>query len=59
MSGWFRVEDDYPRWVIRNPHGDGKNYLCTDTAIRTFGRAHMEKLLRKLPPLPEVAWSVL
>jgi hypothetical protein len=56
---WFRVEDEHPRWEIKNPHGDGRNYLCTDEAIRTFGRAHIETVvLVKLPPLPAEAWAV-
>jgi hypothetical protein len=56
---WFRVEDDHPRWEIKNPHGDGRNYLCTDEAIRTYGREHMQTVvLRDLPQLPEGAWSV-
>lgn len=54
---WSRVEDGHPRWEIRNPNGDGRNYLCTDAVIRTYGRRHTEKLLRDLPPLPEKAWE--
>jgi hypothetical protein len=57
-SEWSRVEDGHPRWEIRNPNGDGKNYLCADEAIRTFGRRHMEKILAGLPPLPGKAWEV-
>ncbi len=56
---WSRVEDKHPRWEIRNPHGDGKSYLCTDEVIRVFGRQHVEHLLRDLPPLPGKAWEVL
>jgi hypothetical protein len=57
---WFRVEDAHPRWEIKNPHGDGKNYLCTDEAIRTFGREHIESvILRNLAPLPAEAWEVI
>lgn len=56
---WSRAEDDErPRWEIRNPSGDGRNYLCTDEAIRKFGRRHMEKILAGLPPLPGRAWEV-
>lgn len=58
-AGWFRIEDDHPRWEIKNPNGDGKNYLCTDEAIRTYGRKHIETVvLKDLPPLPEEAWRV-
>lgn len=57
---WKRVEGEHPRWEIRNPKGDGGNFLCTDVAIRTYGREHVEgRLLRGLPPLPEEAWEVL
>lgn len=56
---WVRVEDEHPRWEIKNPAGDGQNYLCTDEVIRTYGRAHVERVvLRDLPPLPESAWAV-
>lgn len=56
---WSRVEDGkHPRWEIKNPHGDGHNYLCTDAVIRTYGRKHTEWLLRDLPPLPDKAWEV-
>lgn len=54
---WERAEDEHPRWEIRNPKGDGCNFLCTDAVIRTFGRKHVEKLLRGLPPLPDKAWE--
>lgn len=56
---WSRAEGEHPRWEIRNPKGDGRDFLCTDMAIRTFGRRHMEMLLRELPPLPGKAWEVL
>jgi hypothetical protein len=57
---WTRVEDaKHPRWEIKNPLGDGKNRLCTDHLIRTYGRKHTEKLLAGLPPLPEKAWEIL
>lgn len=55
---WTRAEDDHPRWEIRNPLGDGRDFLCTDFAIREFGRRHMERLLHDLPPLPDKAWEV-
>ena len=55
MTTWARVEDGHPRWEIKNPIGDGRNYLVTDEAIRTFGRKHMTELLINLPPLPEQA----
>lgn len=66
---WTRVEpgpcschapaQQHDRWEIKNPHGDGKNYLCTDAVIRTYGRKHVEGfLLADLPPLPERAWEV-
>ena len=65
---WVRVEpgpctchyppQEHDRWEIKNPHGDGRNYLVTDEVIRTFGRPHVEgRLLVKLPPLPERAWE--
>jgi hypothetical protein len=56
---WRRVEDEHPRWEISNPLGDGRGFLCTDAAIRAFGRKHMENLLHDLPPLPGRAWEVL
>jgi hypothetical protein len=54
---WTRAEDGHPRWEIKNPSGDGRNYLMTDEAIRTFGRRHMTELMINLPPLPEEAWT--
>lgn len=54
---WRRVEDEHPRWEISNPAGDGKDHLCTDALIRTYGRRHTERLLAGLPPLPERAWE--
>lgn len=46
---------DHPRWEIKDPQGDGKNYLITDAAIGTFGRKHIETVtLAGLPPLPPV-----
>lgn len=58
QTEWSRVEDKHPRWEIKNPKGDGKNYLCTDAVIRAYGRRHTEKLLHDLPPLPDKAWEV-
>jgi len=51
----------HDKWRIDDPAGDGKNRLITDFAIRTYGRAHIEKLLARVgcPPLPEQAWEVL
>jgi len=57
MTTWTRVADGHPRWEIKNPSGDGRNYLVTDEAIRTFGRKHMTELMINLPPLPEEAWT--
>ena len=57
MSTWTRIEDGHPRWEIKNPNRDGRNYLVTDEAIRTFGRQHMTELMINLPPLPEEAWT--
>ena len=57
MSTWTRAEDGHPRWEIKNPSGDGRNYLVTDEAIRTFGRELMTELMINLPPLPEQAWT--
>jgi hypothetical protein len=54
---WSRVEGEHPRWEIKNPKGDGHDYLCTDAVIRTYGRKHTEWLLRDLPPLPDKAWE--
>ncbi len=67
-ASWVRVEDEpgpccrarstHPRWEIKNPHGDGQDYLCTDAVIRTYGRAHVERvILHELPPLPQDAWA--
>jgi hypothetical protein len=61
---WTRVEDDHPRWVLparRHPSGalSAAGYLCTDEAIRTYGRRRVETvILAGLPPLPEQAWDV-
>jgi hypothetical protein len=68
---WVRVEpgwctchmppEKHDRWEIKDPNGNGKNYLISDAAIRTFGRRHIEELLsRAVPgvPLPEEAWQV-
>ena len=54
---WARVADEHPRWEIKNPLGDGRHYLLSDEAIRTFGRAHLTKLVADLPPLLEEAWT--
>ena len=54
---WARVEDEHPRWEIKNPLGDGRDYLLSDEAIRTFGRAYLTKLMADLPPLLEEAWT--
>jgi hypothetical protein len=64
---WVRVEPGpctchvppmhHDRWEIKNPLGDGKDRLITDFAIRSFGRRHIERLLRDLPPLPDAAWE--
>jgi hypothetical protein len=53
MSMWTRVEDGHPRWEIKNPSGDGRNYLMTDEAIGTFGRQHMTELMINMPPCPK------
>jgi hypothetical protein len=66
---WVRVEpgpcdchhppQEHDRWEIKNPHGDGRNFLVTDMVIRTYGRRHTEgRLLASLPPLPEQAWEI-
>lgn len=58
MAEWVRIEDDeHPRWVLIGQLGETSR-LCTDEAIRQFGRRHMEGLLAGLPPLPERAWLV-
>jgi hypothetical protein len=65
---WVRVEPGpctchappelHSRWEIKDPKGDGKNFLISDAAIRTFGRRHIEHLLRDVPvPLPGEAWQ--
>jgi hypothetical protein len=66
-AGWVRVEPgpctchypphEHDRWEIKNPRGDGRNYLVTDAVIRTYGRRHVEKLIARLPRLPERAWE--
>jgi hypothetical protein len=54
---WVRVEGEHPRWEIKNPRGDGRDYLLSDEAIRTFGPRHLTTLMAGLPPLPEQAWA--
>jgi len=44
----------HDRWVIT---WAGRDRLITDFAIKSYGRRHIEKLLRDLPPLPEQAWA--
>jgi hypothetical protein len=74
LSVWVRVEpgpcschhppQQHDRWELPNRYGpDGTLIttarLVTDALIRTYGRRHVEVLLRDAPPLPEEAWAVL
>jgi hypothetical protein len=53
---WWRDAEAF-MWRITNPHGDGRDYLASDEAIRVFGRGHIERLLagKGLPMLPAEA----
>jgi len=46
---------EHPRWQITGPNG--QRHTVTDALIATYGRTHVEHLLRGLPPLPAAAWA--
>ena len=66
---WARVEPGpctchrpaqvHTGWRITDPLGDRRDRVISDYAITTYGRAHIERILSGLPPLPERAWDVL